>query len=546
MGKTGLTRRSFVGLGAAAGIATVTSLGIVGCSKPETSTVEVSENADTINSSGIVVDETKITDTFYCDILVVGGGFAGLAAAVQAAENGDDVILMEAQSTLGGNGQGVEGTLAVDSKYQKEQGISIDKSVIMQEELGKAQWVPNGLFYKDLIENSAANLEWAIESNGAITSGLIDNYPLGPVGGKVDSFHWWKDGAAYLGYIQPMEQKLRSYGASVDLNTRALEFSYGDDGVIDGVIALDAFGDLVKYSAKAYIIATGGFANDDRRLKKLGFDIDTLERIGMPGHFGDGVNMLAAAGAQEYNGICYLKYNRIGHGRIEIFGPFWTAFCFGGPFLWVNEDCERFVDEGCMFRVGNIITQSTPIHNQPNCTALSVFDQKVFDQGIADTKEMADTWGDGVDVAAQWKEIEDAGDDAYSADTIEELAEKAGVDPAALVKAVEEYNEMCELGVDEWFGKDKQYLSPIDTPPFYLGRIHEVMEGPLGGISIDRTFRPRLVDGGRFENIFAIGLDSMMLYRDVYPIDVPGSASAECLNGGRVAANEAHEVIKNM
>lgn len=79
---------------------------------------------------------------------------------------------------------------------------------------------------------------------------------MGVVEGAVDTFHWWKDGAAYVGYIQPMEKHLRKLGASIDLNTRALEFSYAGDGSVDGVYALDAFGDLVKYQAKAVIVAT--------------------------------------------------------------------------------------------------------------------------------------------------------------------------------------------------------------------------------------------------------------------------------------------------
>ena len=49
---------------------------------------------------------------------------------------------------------------------------------------------------------------------------------------------------------------------------------------------------------------------------------------------------------------------------------------------------------------------------------------------------------------------------------------------------------------------------------------------------------------GVMENVFVIGLDGIMLYRDVYPIDVPGSASAECINGGRSAANQAHELVQ--
>lgn len=536
-----ISRRNFLGL-SAVGVAAAAGMGLAGCSPKQAEGANGAAQGKAVNSSGIEVDPSKITETIECEILVVGGGFAGLAAAVQAAENGDDVILIEAQTTLGGNGQGVEGTFAVDSKYQKEQGITVDRSIIMHEELGKAQWVPNGLFYKDLMENSADNIQWAVETCGLVISGLIDNYPCGAVAGSVNTFHWWEDGAAYVGYIQPMEKKLREYGASIDLNTRGLEFSYAEDGSIAGVIALDAFGDLVEYAAKAIIIATGGFADDDKRLKKLGFSMDTLERIGTPGHYGDGVNMTLAAGASEFNGVCYLKYNRISHGDVEIFGPLWTGFCFGGPFLWLNEDCERFVDESMALRVGNVVTQSAPIHNQPNCTALSVFDQTVFDQKIAETKDMADEWG--VSVEEQWQTILETGDDGFMADTLDELAEKAGVDAAALKAAVDEYNAACAAGVDSLFGKEKEYLQEISTPPFYISRIHEVMEGPLGGVVTDRTFRPLLEEGGRIENVFVIGLDGIMLYRDVYPMDVPGSASAECLNGGRVSANEAHKLIK--
>ncbi|MEG1907247.1 MAG: FAD-dependent oxidoreductase [Gordonibacter sp.] len=540
MNEQKFSRRNFLGL-SAVGVAAVAGMGLAGCAPKTEAEAKKGAKAATVNSSGIEVDKVNITETISCDILVVGGGFAGLAAAVQAAENGDDVILIEAQTTLGGNGQGVEGTFAVDSKYQKEQGVTVDRSIIMQEELGKAQWVPNGLFYKDLIDHSGDNIQWAVETCGSHISGLIDNYPCGAVAGAVNTFHWWEEGAAYVGYIQPMEKKLRSLGASIDLNTRGLEFSYAEDGSVAGIIALDAFGDLVEYAAKAVILATGGFANDDKRLKKLGFDLNTLERIGTPGHYGDGVNMTLAAGASEFNGVCYLKYNRISHGSVEIFGPLWTGFCFGGPFLWLNEDGERFVDESLALRVGNVVTQSAPIHNQPNCTALSVFDQKVYDQKIAETKAMADEWG--VSVGEQWKAILETGDDGFKADTLEELAEKAGVDPTAFKAGVEEYNAVCAAGVDGLYGKEKEYLQPITTPPYYIGRIHEVMEGPLGGVVCDRTFRPLLEEGGRLENVFVIGLDGIMLYRDVYPMDVPGSASAECLHGGRVSANEAHKIV---
>lgn len=100
-----------------------------------------------------------------------------------------------------------------------------------------------------------------------------------------------------------------------------------------------------------------------------------------------------------------------------------------------------------MYRVGNIITQSTPMHAQPHCTCLSIFDQEVFDAQLQENAELAEEWG--VDIAAEWKEIVDGKDDAFQANSIEELAEQAGVEVQALKKAVDEYNAMCEAGRDD-------------------------------------------------------------------------------------------------
>ncbi len=323
-----ISRRNFLTLGAlgAAGAA----IGLAGCTPQapaekgalSATGAEGATGRGTINCSGIVVNPAEVNEVYTTDILVVGGGLSGLAAAVQATQNGDAMILLEGQATLGGNGQGVEGTFAINSRFQKEQGVEIEPWEIMREELGKTQWAADGLLYKDLIDNAADNLHWLVDECGCELEGKIDNYPCGTGEGKVDSFHWWKEGVAYLGYVRPMEQVLRDAGADIRLNTRGLEFSYDDAGAVNGVYAQDAFGDIVKFEAKQVIIATGGFANDDDRLTKMGFDLTTLDRIGMPGHWGDGVNMTVAAGVAEFPGVCYLKYNCISH-MTETFGPFW-------------------------------------------------------------------------------------------------------------------------------------------------------------------------------------------------------------------------------
>lgn len=543
-----ISRRNFLTLGAlgAAGAA----IGLAGCAPQapaekgalSATGTEGATGRGTINCSGIVVNPAEVNEVYTTDILVVGGGLSGLAAAVQATQNGDAMILLEGQATLGGNGQGVEGTFAINSRFQKEQGIEIEPWEIMREELGKTQWVADGLLYKDLMDNAADNLHWLVDECGCELEGKIDNYPCGTGEGKVDSFHWWKEGVAYLGYVRPMEQVLRDAGADIRLNTRGLEFSYDDAGAVNGVYAQDAFGDIVKFEAKQVIIATGGFANDDDRLTKMGFDLTTLDRIGMPGHWGDGVNMTVAAGVAEFPGVCYLKYNCISH-MTETFGPFWGAFAFGGPFLWLNPESDRFVDESVSYLVGNITSQTIPIHTQGG-VAFSVFDEAICTKVIADNAEAAAQWETPKDLREEIEGMISAGDDVWRADSLAEVAELAGLDAAKVQAQVEEYNGYCAAGHDSLFGKDAEYLLPIQEGPFYIARIHERMEGPLGGVKTNRHFQPVLQDGGVLENVYVVGLDGIMLYRDVYPMDVPGSASAECIFGGRSAANQAHAKLQ--
>ena len=275
-----LSRRSFLALGTL-GAASAAAAGLAGCA-PQTKGSASTDLATTgnrssepINSSGIEVNPDEVVEVIETNIVIVGGGLSGLAAAVQAAENGDDFILLEAQATLGGNGQGVEGTFAVDSRFQKEQNIQVDRSIIMQEELGKTQWVADGLLYKDLCDN------WRQTSNGSSINAVASwkapstTTPSALSVGSVDTFHsvrrtarptMWATGC-------PCSRSCAMRRRTSVSTTAPWKFSYDENGAINGVYAIDAFGDLVQYQAKAVIVATGGFADPiDRRMTKWGFD----------------------------------------------------------------------------------------------------------------------------------------------------------------------------------------------------------------------------------------------------------------------------------
>ena len=138
------------------------------------------------------------------------------------------------------------------------------------------------------------------------------------------------------------------------------------------------------------------------------------------------------------------------------------------------------------------------------------------------------------------------GDDAYVADTLDELAYIMGVDKELFLSQVEAYNNNVASGYDHDYGKDPQYLMPIENPPFYCGLIRGALEGLYsGGVNTDRTFRVKLPGRDKaFQNLYAIGADGGMLYNFVYCLNIDGSMTCHGVNSARTAANAAHEVVQ--
>ena len=136
-----------------AAVGAMTLIGLSGCSAAKKDQTSTDSGAKNEPLAPATVDEE-----LDCDILVVGAGISGLAAAVQAAEDGNKVIVLEKGSTAGGNGLGTEGVFAVGSEQQQQLGIDIDPVDIIRTELSESQWRSNGAMWYDLVSRSAENL----------------------------------------------------------------------------------------------------------------------------------------------------------------------------------------------------------------------------------------------------------------------------------------------------------------------------------------------------------------------------------------------------
>ena len=264
---------------------------------------------------------SQVTEEISCDILIIGGGFSGTAAAVQAGENGDKVLLIEGQSALGGNGTGVECTNAYGLHPNSGEATLGE---MVRYEADAQSYTVNQMFIRDMISHAAENVQWLID-NGVqyeaiedLDPAYLEMYKQGRYRAEFSFDYVYKGGAAGIGYFPYMKKKLAEYGVNVRLNTRARDLILDEGGNVAGAYATDTYGDTIKINAKAVIVSTGGFGEDADRMGKLGIDLDDIRIIGTPGHYGDGVNMMIKAGGIEHGAPAFGCTNIIGSaGGVE-------------------------------------------------------------------------------------------------------------------------------------------------------------------------------------------------------------------------------------
>ena len=135
---------------------------------------------------------------------------------------------------------------------------------------------------------------------------------------------------------------------------------------------------------------------------------------------------------------------------------------------------------------------------------------------------------------------------AFKADTIEELAQKMGMDVATLVEAVDSYNQMAAEGVDTEFSKEPEFLKPLVTPPFYAIVMNNGCFGTTAGIEVDADMRVMTSDHVTALNgLYCIGNDSLGVLHNPFRhyVGFGGVAQGWLWTGGRVAGEKAAQYV---
>ena len=475
-----------------------------------------------------------IIKEYSTDFLIVGAGISGLAAAVQARQLKMDTIVIDKNGFVAGNGGGVEGIFGINTKMQQAAGIHAEKEDIIAKEAELGQYRADGSFWVDLINNSAANIDWLVNLGVQLTK--VDDYHGTCM---FPTFHWFKGGFASVGYVPYMKKKADELNVKFLLETSATSI-IEENGSIKGVYAKTPNG-YIKINAKATLLDTGGVGHNPDLLEQQGWSTKNIHYCSMPSNTGDGYQMAMSVGAKDMlkespefmmNYIQAFPHEGV-HLYLDPINGF-MSLPSGGPVIFVNQDGRRFVNENV--KKYNLLYQRMAI--KATKVSYEIFTQEIFDkltQNVAKADEI---------LAKALKENE--GNSLFKANSIAELAEKVNLPSDVLVKTVNDYNSFCDNGKDLEFNKDQDMLISMKEGPYYIARLDPSNLIGLGGIGSNRKFEVINNDFEKIPGLYASGMDSTMQYRDVYTITLGGSACAHNVNSGRQAAKNAEKYIQNL
>lgn len=486
--QNGITRRDFL-KGAAAGSLSVAAMGLLGaCANENSSQVQqdcppcdqtsTASNEDWLGTAPVITD---IEDTKDYDVVVIGAGHAGTAAARKAAELGKKVALLEAQAEDGymvlGNDIG-----HLNSKWQAGFGVPVYDEV---EFMNNYQVQCAGRANPDLLNQfayrSGEAFDWFISElpSEFKESIAILNWP--PVEGyehKKGLFASYLGSSTFSGEGYGLQQAVlasqevaKSHGAEIFFGMKGAAL-LKDGNRITGAIAQDQDGKYHQFNASVgVVLSAGDFSGNTAMYTALCTEVAESNpgaELRGNGWDGSGIKMGLWAG-----------------GRMEI-GPraaMGGAHCVplgpldGAATLWLNKYGKRFCNEG----FGGPFTSGVQGARQPNGNIYGIFGnnyKEVYLNQYAahfNAKDWTDeTVNSLVEQIEAAKGTGEAGaqvgrNTVFCADTLEDLAKYLGMneeESANMIEAVNRYNEFCKSGIDKDYGKDASLLFPIEAPYF--------------------------------------------------------------------------------
>lgn len=472
-------------------------------------------------AEAVLPDEAK-----RADVVVIGGGSAGLSSAIAAREAGADVLVLERGSGLSGTTTLAGGMLYLGggTPVQKANGFE-DTPQAMFDYLMANTPEPDEEKLRLYCDESVEHFAWLQAQDVPFTEGyyapkhhtppgtnclswsgnekawpISENAAPAPRGHKVA--HDTEGGALLVQRLGATAERL---GVRFLYDANVTNLVADAEGAVVGV-RFTVFGEEhFARAGRGVVLAAGAFSMNKEMVKEL---CPTLARYGIhrqgnPNDDGAGIRMGVAAGGRA-----------IHMEKAFVTAPFYPPESLIKA-IFVNRYGERFINEDCY----HARTMDAAVH-QPDGIVYLICDDTTFGRPDLEMQPLIDAW-----------------------ETIEELERDLGLPEGKLQATIERYNVFAEAGEDLDFRKHADWLAPIATPPFAalqcsVGESYYV-GFTLGGLDVSIDAEVLSEDGVAIQGLYAAGACASNIAQDG-----AGYSSGTCIGeatffgrrGGRHAA----------
>lgn len=459
------------------------------------------EKLNTAPEKAVGGEEIELTT----DIVVVGGGMAGLAAAVKADELGASVILLEKMSFTGGNSALSTGILHFGATdYQAAAGIADTKEAFYEFAMAKSENRRDPVQVRLIADHGSDAVNW-LASTGVEISDKVSLITGGDP--NIARGHQALPNAAAM--TATVTEYAIANGVDVRLNTPATELIVDESGAVCGVIAKDNDGNILKIQADKVVLAVGGFVGDPAMIEKY-WGMTGVGYAGTAGTTGEMIDACIALGADTMDIEQPWLTPTVEYETDMLI----TAMVLAGGAILVDDEGNRFCDEEASYAQTSAAVQALG----------QDYVYEVLDTHTAEAVDYKFPSYQAMGVVIE-------------ANTLEELAEKIGVPAENLVATVETYNAAVRGDQADPFGRTIVH-EECNKAPYYAIRVRPGTVMSAGGLKVNENFEVIKTDGTTIPNVYATG-EMTGGYRAYGYIG--GDALGHALVSGLIAGQHAAE-----
>lgn len=438
------------------------------------------------------------------DVIVIGTGGAGMAAAMAAADSGAKVLNLEKMAKTGGVWSYRGGTFtACQTKIQFKAGTFGDSPDLYYSDM--MRWPTNRAW------SSSEVLRYYVTHCGEAIDWLDSLGAFAPPWDKPVSGMYgdpWSVPRSYgifgpiLRFIQPVYQKYVDRGEIIQKHSTRVLSLIERDGAVIGVRTKGDDGREVDYHTGAVVLCTGGYAANPEMLKRNFPKARSVQSHAREWSTGDGHRMCEAVGAAMVNMDHTFETGPYGGAVADPANPnreiaHINMVKYPGA-IWVSNEGKRVVREDVG---GYLPALRDALAAAPDIMLNVILDSKMRSTNktiltpIFDTPERPWEWFD--EKAAEGVIIK-------KANTIDELAGKLTIPPAALAETIKKWNLSIDSGKDEEFGR-LDLTMKLENPPYYGIATGTIAIGSSGGPAVNYRQEVLGTSGKTIRGLYAAG-----------------------------------------